>query len=73
MITERTGRQVSFHNETVPEAYRSRRRWPAPDWQYDAWVSTYTAIAAGELAPISADLERLTGRRPLTLAEFLVR
>lgn len=71
MITERTGREVSFHSETVAEAYVSRRRWPAADWQYDAWVSTYTAIAAGELAEVTDDVQRLTGRRPIGLAELL--
>lgn len=65
------GTPVTFHDETVPEAYASRRRWPAPDWQYDAWVSTYTAIAAGEVAAVSDDVRRLTGRAPLTLREVL--
>ena len=32
-------------------AYDSRRAaYGAEDWQLDAWVSTYTAIAAGEVA-----------------------
>ncbi|WP_210414754.1 SDR family oxidoreductase [Microlunatus elymi] len=70
-IGEQTGRPVRFHDETVAEAYASRKRWPAPDWQYDAWVSTYTAIAAGELAAVSSDVERITGRRPILLAELL--
>jgi NAD(P)H dehydrogenase (quinone) len=65
------GREVSFHDETVEEAYASRRRWEAPDWQYDAWVSTYTAIAAGEMETVSDDVHRLTGRRPTSLAEHL--
>lgn len=72
-ITECTGRTVTFHNETVDEAYESRRKWDAPQWQYDAWVSTYTAIAVGELVPVSGDVERLTGRRPESLREFLTR
>ena len=62
------GREVSFHNETVEEAYESRKRWEAPDWQNDAWVSTYTAIAAGEMAEVSDHVLRLTGRRPMGLA-----
>ncbi len=65
------GTPVTFHDETVLEAYASRLRWPAPDWQYDAWVSTYTAIAAGEVAEVSDDVRRLTGRPPLTLREVL--
>lgn len=65
------GRAVSFHDETVGEAYESRKRWDAPAWQYDAWVSTYTAIRAGELAGVSDAVERITARAPLSLAELL--
>ncbi|MBF4463322.1 MULTISPECIES: NAD(P)H-binding protein [unclassified Rathayibacter] len=65
------GRPAIFVDETLEEAYASRRRWNAPRWQVDAWVSTYTAVAAGELAHVSRDVERLTGRPPLSLAEFL--
>lgn len=72
-ITDVTGRAVSFHNETVEEAYESRRAWDAPQWQYNAWVSTYTAIAAGELVPVSGDVHRITGRQPESLRDFLAR
>ena len=65
------GSEVTFHNESLPEAYASRAKWGAPDWQNDAWVSTYTAIASGEVADVSGDVEAVTGRRPRTLAEFL--
>lgn len=71
ILGERTGREVSYHAETVEEAYASRRRWEAPQWQYDAWVSTYTAIAHGEMAGVTDHVERLTGRAPTGLAAFL--
>jgi uncharacterized protein YbjT (DUF2867 family) len=67
------GDPVTYHEETVEEAYASRRQWEAPEWEYDAWVSTYTAIAAGEVAPVTDDVERLTGRTPMSLAEYLRR
>ena len=67
------GRSVRYVDETVEEAYASRRAWEAPQWQYDAWVSTYTAIAAGELEHVSDDVHRLTGRAPVSLAELLAR
>ena len=70
-MTVETGRRLVFHDETIEEAYASRRRWPAEQWQYDAWVSTYTAIASGEVAPISDDVERVTGQAPMTLVELL--
>jgi uncharacterized protein YbjT (DUF2867 family) len=72
-ITRVTGRQVRFHDETLEEAYESRKRWPAPQWQYDAWVSTYTAIAKGEVAEVTDHVERLTGRPPLSLEQLLSR
>lgn len=66
-------RDVSYYDETVAEAYESRRKWPAPDWQYDAWVSTYTAIANGEVAEVTNHVLTLTGRPPMTLEDLLLR
>jgi NAD(P)H dehydrogenase (quinone) len=71
VISRHLGRAISYHEETLEEAYASRRRWEAPQWQYDAWVSTYTAIARGECAGISDDVQTLTGRAPTTLADLL--
>lgn len=70
-IAEVRDRDVRFHDETLEEAYASRRRWDAPQWQYDAWVSTYTAIAAGELDRVTDDVQRVTGRAPLDLRAVL--
>lgn len=70
---EVTGRHVTFHDETVEEAYASREVYGAPSWQVDAWVSTYLAIRAGELDGVTGDVERLTGRRPVSLREYLER
>lgn len=71
ILAEETGREVRFHDETIEEAYESRRAWDAPGWQNDAWVSTYTAIAAGEVASVSDAVERITGRAPLGLRKLL--
>ena len=71
VVTEVTGRAVTFHDETIDEAYASRRRWEAPDWQYDAWVSTYTAIKVGEVAAVTDDVRRITGREATSLRELL--
>jgi NAD(P)H dehydrogenase (quinone) len=70
-LSAHRGVPVSFHDETIPEAYASRQRYGAPDWQVDAWVSTYVAIAHGDLAAVSTDVERVTGRPPLSLSELL--
>lgn len=71
IISEVEGAEVRYHDETVEEAYESRKAWNPPPWQAEAWVSTYTAIAHGELDVVSGDIEALTGAPPLTFREFL--
>ncbi|CAI3805114.1 SDR family oxidoreductase [Pseudarthrobacter sp. MM222] len=71
LLTAGTGRTITFRNETLEEAYSSRASFGAPPWQVDAWVSTYTAIAAGDLAGPTSAVHELTGREPLSLAQFL--
>jgi NAD(P)H dehydrogenase (quinone) len=71
VVSEVRGHEVTYHRETLDEAYASRAVWDPEPWQADAWVSTYTAIAEGALARVSGDVERITGRRPLSLREVL--
>jgi NAD(P)H dehydrogenase (quinone) len=71
IISEVTGRAVRYHAESVPEAYESRASYGAPDWQVDAWVSTYLAVAAGQLAAVSPAIEQLTGHPATSLAQLL--
>lgn len=73
VITEVTGRRVRFVDETIDEAYRSRSGYGAPDWMVDAWVSTYTAVRAGELDRVSDAIPHLLGRPATSLAELLRR
>jgi NAD(P)H dehydrogenase (quinone) len=69
-LSERLGRPIAYKDETLEEAWASRAAYGAPDWQLEAWITTYTAIAAGELERVSDTVERLTGRAPLTLREM---
>jgi nmrA family protein len=57
----------------VEEAFASRKAaYPdTPDWQIEAWVSTYTAIAKGELTAISDGLPQLLGRAPLNFEDVV--
>jgi uncharacterized protein YbjT (DUF2867 family) len=71
-ITAVGGRPIRFHNETLEEAYRSRQSFGAPRWQLDAWVSTYSAIASGELQRVSGAIKQITGEDPQTLREVLM-
>jgi NAD(P)H dehydrogenase (quinone) len=66
-----TGKSIVFRDETLEEAYASRAGYGAPDWEVEGWVTSYLAIAVGELAAVSDDVRRLTGREPTTLSEYV--
>lgn len=71
IVTEETGRRIGFHDETLEEAYASRAGYGAPQWQLDAWVSTYTAIRVGELDVVTTAVEDLTGTPARSLRDHL--
>lgn len=71
IVSAELGRPITYYAETLEEAYASRASYGAPDWQVDAWVSTYTAIAEGEVAAVTGDVPRLTGHPATSLAELL--
>ncbi|MBD8536976.1 SDR family oxidoreductase [Plantibacter sp. CFBP 13570] len=64
-------REVTFHDETIEEAYASRASYGAPDWEVDAWVSTYMAIGSGVMAEVSPSIEDVTGVPPMDLETYL--
>jgi NAD(P)H dehydrogenase (quinone) len=66
-----TGKRIVFRDETREEAYASRAGYGAPDWEVEGWVTSYLAIAVGELAAVSDDVRRLTSREPTTLHDYV--
>ena len=73
ILTSAGGREVRYEPESLEGAYASRAAYNAPPWQVDAWVSTYTSIAHGEVADVTGDVTRLTGRPATSLLELLRR
>jgi NAD(P)H dehydrogenase (quinone) len=70
-MTRAWGREVSFVDETLEEARASRSIYGAPEWEVEAWISSYLAIANGELADVSDGVERLAGHPPTSLRDWL--
>ena len=71
LLSKETGNAITYVDESVEEAYESRKKWPAQTWEYDAWVSTYTAIKAGEQAGVSTDVEKVLGHPAMNLIDVL--
>lgn len=72
VMTDVLGVPFAYVEETLEEAHASRAPYGVPDWQVQAWVSTYTSIAAGEMDGVSGDVPRILGRPALSLRDVLL-
>ena len=71
LLSKNTDKTITYVDESVEEAYESRKKWSAQTWEYDAWVSTYTAIKTGEQTGVSTDVEKVLGRPAMSLIDVL--
>jgi len=65
------GSPISYYPETMDEAWASRAMYGAPDWEVEGWISSYTAIASGELDVVTDAIRTLTGKQAQSLDQFL--
>jgi uncharacterized protein YbjT (DUF2867 family) len=72
-LAEVSGREVTFEDETIEQAWQSRASYGAPDWEVEGWITSYTSIASGELAVVSDTVARLAGHPPTTLRQLAER
>jgi uncharacterized protein YbjT (DUF2867 family) len=72
-IAAASGKPASYKEETYEEARASRAKYNASEWDLTAWISTYQAIATGELALVSHTVQALAGHTPQSLGEYLTR
>nr|WP_204332603.1 NmrA family NAD(P)-binding protein [Geodermatophilus sabuli] len=71
VLAEVTGRPAVYRRQTVEEAWATRRPSGHPDWEVEGWVTSYLAIAAGEMAAVTDVVPSLTGHPARTVAEHL--
>jgi NAD(P)H dehydrogenase (quinone) len=71
LLGEIVGRPVRYEDQAVEEAWATRRPSGHPDWEIEGWVTSYLAIAAGELAAVGDAVPALAGHPARTVAEHL--
>jgi NAD(P)H dehydrogenase (quinone) len=72
-LSAQSGHPVTYQAETLEEAYASRASYGAPDWMVEGWVTSYAAVATGELNGLSDAVARIAGHPPQSFAEYLHR
>ncbi len=61
-LSRLAGRTIRYEPESLEQAYASRAGHAVDPVVLEGWVTSYAAIAAGELADVSDDVARLVGR-----------
>jgi NAD(P)H dehydrogenase (quinone) len=70
-LTAASGRLITYDHETLDQAYASRAIYGAPDFEVAGWVTSYAAIAVGELDVVSTAVRDLSGHEPMSFREYL--
>lgn len=70
-LAKAAGREVRYVAEAQDEAYASRAHYGAPDYEVEGWVTSYVAIANGELDVVTEAVPTLTGRPAQSLEAVL--
>lgn len=71
-LSEISGRPVRYEPETEQEAYASRAGQGA-DFEVTGWVTSYQAIATGDMSTVSDAVPTITGSPALSFRDFLRR
>jgi NAD(P)H dehydrogenase (quinone) len=71
VLTEVTGIPTEYRPQTVEEAWATRRPSGHPDWEIEGWVTSYLAIAAGELSTVTDVVPTVAGHPARTVAQHL--
>jgi uncharacterized protein YbjT (DUF2867 family) len=66
-----TGKPIRFVDETLEQAWESRRPSGAPDWEIEGWISSYVAIASGDLDVVSDTVPRIAGHAAVRLEDYV--
>ncbi|MEU6860179.1 NAD(P)H-binding protein [Glycomyces sp. NPDC046736] len=71
LATEATGVPLAYKPISDGE-YRARLRAEGePEWLIEAYASMFTSVREGRFAAAPGDIERLTGKAPMSIGDFL--
>ncbi|MHA3702080.1 NmrA family NAD(P)-binding protein [Jatrophihabitans sp. YIM 134969] len=72
LLSEVTGREITYVDEGLDEARAARRAaYDAADFEIEGWITTYAAVAAGELDAVTDTVERIAGHPATSAGEWL--
>ncbi|MCX2738611.1 SDR family oxidoreductase [Pontibacter anaerobius] len=71
LMSEVTGKQVDYMDVPDAAAKKGMTDHGIPDWMADAMIEVYSLYRSGKGAETTDTVERVTGRKPHTMRQFL--
>ena len=71
IISAATGRRIEYHATDEESTVQGARAMGMPEGEIEYLLNLYRAVRAGYAAPITGDVEILTGRKSITFSEFV--
>ncbi len=70
ILSEVSGREIKYHAISEPEMLEGARRAGMPEPAVQYLAALYAAVRAGYAAAVTPEVERITGRKPVSFREF---
>lgn len=70
ILSKVAGRKINYVNVSDDDARKGMQGGGMPDWMVDALMELYTIQRAGYASDVSPVVERVTGKKPISFAQF---
>jgi uncharacterized protein YbjT (DUF2867 family) len=71
ILSNSLGRRISYVNITEEDARKAMKKMGMEDWLIDALMELYSVIRFGYSSQTTPAVEQITGRRPISLEQFV--
>jgi len=70
LLSKVTGRKIHYLSIPDEDARKGMKQGGMPDWAIDALMELYALNRAGRTAAVMPSVQQVTGRKPITFAQF---
>ena len=71
ILSNALGRRITYVNITEEDARKAMKKMGMEDWLIDALMELYSVIRFGYSSKTTPAVEQITGRRPISLEQFV--
>ena len=71
ILSNALGRRITYVNITEEDARKAMKKMGMEEWLIDALIEFYNVIKSGDASQLTAVVEQITGRKPISFEQFV--